>query len=91
MDTSGLTLNNFELTATSVDGSVIGRATVSKPGTGNVARFLDDLIPATRNRMAVVSIKATGSSLASYLPVYLIGLRYTGGVFTTIPAMIVVP
>jgi len=82
---------DFELTATSVDGSVIGRATVSKPGTGNVARFLDDLIPATRNRMAVVSIKATGSSLASYLPVYLIGLRYTGGVFTTIPAMIVVP
>jgi hypothetical protein len=73
-----------EIAALNATGGNIGTVTVSVPSNGNVSRFLDELIPRTAGQIGTVTIRNVGSSL----PVYVIGLRFTGTAFTTIPVTV---
>jgi len=56
-------------------------ATVTVPAHTSIARFLTDIVPGSANNVGILKIKST-----DYSDFYAIGLRYTGGAFTTIPA-----
>jgi hypothetical protein len=56
-------------------------ATVTIPPRRSLARYLDELISFSNNELAFVTIRSTDASNFS-----VIGLRYTGVPFTTIPA-----
>jgi len=79
----------YDISATGADGLVLGRTTVAASTNGNKTAFLDDLLPSTAGKVAVVSIKATQNTFN--LPVYVIGLRFTGASFTTVPPAIITP
>ena len=73
-----------EIAAFNSAGGSIGTVNVSVPSNGNLSRFLDELIPRTAGQVGTVTIRTVGTSL----PVYVIGLRFTGTTFTTIPVTV---
>jgi hypothetical protein len=56
-------------------------ATVTVPARTSTAKFLTDIFPATANTIGMLTIQSPDFS-----DFYAIGLRFTGAVFTTIPA-----
>ena len=70
------------VTVFDVGGQGIGNTTVSLPANDSQAFFLDDLVTIPTGHTGQVVLGATGS-------LYAIGLRFTGLVFTTIPATVV--
>jgi hypothetical protein len=65
----------YQLTINSLSG------TVTVPARASVAKFLTEVLPSSANTVGVLKVQA--SDLSSF---YAIGLRFTGGEFTTIPA-----
>ncbi len=59
--------------------SLSGRVTI--PARTSTGKFLTDVVPASANTAGVLIIESTDFS-----DFYAIGLRFTGGVFTTLPA-----
>jgi hypothetical protein len=72
---------SFEIALRRTDGSTYDTVTVVVPARSRVARFVDEILPSTSGKALEVDIRATDSSNFA-----VIGLRYTGGVFNTIPA-----
>ena len=70
------------VTVADVDGQQIGNTTVPLPANDFRAFFVDDLLTIPAGHTGQVVIAATGGSF------YAIGLRFTGLVFTTIPATV---
>ena len=64
-----------------VDGQVIGNTTVPIGANDSRAVFVDELVTIPTGHTGQVVMEATGS-------LYAIGLRFTGLVFTTIPATV---
>lgn len=73
--------HTYQITLVNATGSTFGTGTVAVGARQTIARFLDELLPATTGRMLQVQIRASDFSDFS-----IIGLRFTGSVFTTIPA-----
>src|SRR5262249_34302583 len=59
--------------------SLSGRVTL--PAHTSAGKFLTDLVPGSGNTVGVLTVQST--DLSGF---YAIGLRYTGGIFTTLPA-----
>ncbi len=71
----------YTLTFINANGTSTGTASVTVPARSSVAKFLDEITPATANTLTQVQIRATDFSYFSVM-----GLRFTGTAFTTIPA-----
>jgi hypothetical protein len=74
--------NSYSITVTDTNGAVLGSTTQTLNPRSSVAKFLTDFVQLPANyvgRVTVTSSTGTGS---------IIGLRYTGNVFTTIPETI---
>jgi hypothetical protein len=74
--------NSYAIVVTDTNGVVLGSATQSLAPRSSVAKFLTDFVTLPANyvgRVAVHSDTGTAS---------IIGVRYTGNVFTTIPEVI---
>ena len=65
-----------------VNGQLIGNTTVNLLANDSQADFVDELVTIPTGHTGQVVMEATGS-------LYVIGLRFTGQVFTTIPATVV--
>ena len=74
-------LHDYQITVLDVDAAMLGTATVRIGPRSSLARFLDELLPASANTVGSAIIRAMDSSAFST-----IGLRVTGAVFATIPA-----
>jgi hypothetical protein len=72
---------SFELTLRRTDGSTYDTVTIVVGARSRLARFVDEILPSTAGKALEVDIHAADSSNFA-----VIGLRYTGGVFNTIPA-----
>jgi sugar lactone lactonase YvrE len=72
----------FLITAKDVNGIGRGAGVVSVGGKSQVAGFLSEFTTLPPNFLGTVSISAAGSSADTHV----IGLKYTGNAFTTIPA-----
>ena len=59
--------------------SVSGRVTI--PARTSTGKFLTEIVPGAANAVGILTIEST--DLSGF---YVIGLRYTGGIFTTLPA-----
>ena len=70
------------VTVADLAGQEIGNTTVSLPANDFRAFFVDELVTIPTGHTGQVAIAATGGSF------YAIGLRFTGLVFTTIPATV---
>ena len=78
-DTDGR--RDYVLTLTRSDGSFFASAPVQVPARSSVAKFVDELLPSSQNQILEATITSPLSSSFSA-----VGLRFTGSVFTTIPA-----
>src|SRR5213594_925558 len=56
-------------------------ASITVPARSSLPRFLTEIIPSSANTVAAVKIESPDFS-----DFFVIGLRYTGGIFTTMPA-----
>jgi hypothetical protein len=65
---------------TSVTGGVNVFATIAVPGRRSLVKFLDEIVPVPPGSLGMVTV--TSPTLTNFS---VIGLRFTGGVFTTIP------
>jgi hypothetical protein len=72
---------NVTVTVTSDSDAAVGSATITIPARSSIAKFADELIPSSVNRLCRVTIQSP-----DYADFYVIGLRFTGRAFTTIPA-----
>jgi hypothetical protein len=70
----------YTIVVRNIDGSVLGSPTVTVPSGQNHASFIDELIDLPANYYGVVDIVATVGMVNA------IGLRFTGSIFTTVPA-----
>ena len=70
------------VTVADLDGQEIGNTTVDLPANDFRAFFVDELLTIPTGHTGQVVLAATGGSL------YSIGLRFTGLIFTTIPATV---
>jgi hypothetical protein len=74
--------NSYTINAYSAGGTLLGSYTLSLPGTSSRAFFVDDVISVPSQNWGVVDILANNGTGSA------IGLRFTGGLFTTVPATI---
>src|SRR5262249_42657282 len=68
-------------------GQEVARTTVQVNAASQMARFAQDLLPLPPNFLGFIRVYSAGSDLSD---VYAIGLKFTGGAFTTIPALALV-
>ena len=73
--------HTYRVSVNGADGVIIGNATFSIPARSASAKFVDEMVPAAAHQLVNVTIDTADFSLFSA-----IGLRFTGAVFTTIPA-----
>jgi hypothetical protein len=64
-----------------VNGTIVGTASQTIPALANAAEFIDQLVTVPANYYGKVISSSNGSASA-------IGMRFTGNVFTTVPATI---
>jgi hypothetical protein len=72
---------SFDTTLRRADGSTYARGTIIVGARQRLSRFLDEILPSTAGKIVEVDMHATDFSNFA-----VIGLRFTGGVFNTIPA-----
>jgi len=75
----------YTIRAFGTDGAVIGEKSIPAPDSANLTVFLDEILPATKGILTTLAI--TGDDQR----IYVIGLRFTGNAFTTMPPTIIVP
>jgi hypothetical protein len=78
-------INNYTIRVYDARGNVIGANTMTLAADQNRAAFIDDLVSLPANYYGLVDIIANSGSAS------VIGLRFTGSVFTTIPAVPISP
>ena len=73
----------YDLTLRNHAGGRVGTGLVTVPARSNVARFVNELIapPPTPGNVYLLEVRASDFSVFS-----MIGLRFTGAVFSTVPA-----
>jgi hypothetical protein len=73
---------NYTVTLRRSDGTVFATMPLTLPAKQSMARFLTQFVPSSANQNLEVEVRSTtfSDSLA------VVGLRYTGPVFSTIPA-----
>lgn len=76
---------SYTLRVYDVNGNLIGAPALVIPGGQNRAVFLDQLLTLPQNYQGYVDILASGASAS------VIGLKFTGNTFTTVPASIMGP
>jgi len=72
--------NTYTISVYDATGNLVGSANQSLPARTSTAKFLDELVPLPANHYGQVIVSA-GADIVSA-----IGLRFTGPIFTTIPA-----
>jgi hypothetical protein len=72
---------NYRITLKRSDGTAFGSSTVNVGARQTLAKFLSELVPTSVNQLLEATIEAPDFSDLS-----VVGVRYTGPVFTTIPA-----
>ena len=77
--------SEYTIRAFGTDGAVIGDKSIPAPDSANLTVFLDEILPATKGILTTLAI--TGDDQR----IYVIGLRFTGNAFTTMPPTIIVP
>ncbi|PYS29572.1 MAG: hypothetical protein DMG11_08500 [Acidobacteria bacterium] len=75
-------VTSYTITAYNSSGIPVGSVTQPIAGRSNLARFLSNLISLPPNHYGPVLVTSSGGSAS------IIGIRFTGGVFTTIPEAI---
>jgi hypothetical protein len=73
--------NTYMITVYDAGGAVVGTATQSLPARSSIARFVNEFVPLPPNHYGPVIVSGTGAAS-------LIGLRFTGSTFTTIPGTV---
>jgi hypothetical protein len=76
------TTHTYNVTVNSQSGSVSQSVTVTVPARSSVSKFLTEIVPSSSNTIGMVKIAPADDSLSFYV----IGLRFTGTAFTTIPS-----
>jgi hypothetical protein len=74
--------NTYAITVSDVNGSIVGTATQTLAPRAAIARFVDELVSLPANYYGQVIVSSTTGTAS------IIGLRFTGSVFTTIPETI---
>ena len=78
---------NYQITLRTTSGVTFSTTTVLVGPRSSLARFLDELIPASRNQILEAKIERAGGPTALLFDSAVIGIRMTGAVLTTIPAV----
>lgn len=73
--------HSYIVTLRRTDGTTFGTSSVTVASRSSVAKFMDELMPTSANQILQVEIRA-----ADFSDFAVVGLRFTGAVFTTIPA-----
>jgi hypothetical protein len=73
--------NTYMITVYDAGGSVVGTATQNLPARSSIARFVNEFVPLPPNHYGPVIVSGTGAA-------NIIGLRFTGSTFTTIPGTV---
>jgi hypothetical protein len=76
---------SYTIRVSDSSGNVIGTPTISVSAGQNRAAFIDELVTVPQNYNGFVDIMANSGAAS------VIGLRFTGNAFTTIPAVVVGP
>jgi peptidyl-Asp metalloendopeptidase len=74
--------NTYVITVYDANGAVVGTASQNLAARTSIAKYVNDFVPLPPNHYGPVVVSSTGT-------VSIIGLRFTGAAFTTIPATIV--
>ncbi len=77
--------SSYTIGAFAPDGTEIGTKSIPAPDSANLTVFVDEIIPATKGILTTLAIYGDDQR------VYVIGLRFTGNAFTTMPPTIIVP
>lgn len=73
----------YDITLKTAANATSGTSSVQVPARSSVARFLDDLIPSSRNQILEATVQAADFSFDTLA---VVGIRMTGTVIATIPA-----